>query len=64
VGRVETGLDEVLALWLGDEGLELCGCEGVYETGFRHDKEEDLCAGEGREFVCLGQRRVDYGVRI
>lgn len=29
---IEAGLDEVLALGLGDEGLELGGGEGVDET--------------------------------
>lgn len=31
-GRIETGLDEILALWLGDEGLELCSGKSVYEA--------------------------------
>jgi hypothetical protein len=50
---VEASLDEVLAFGLGDEGLELCSSEGVDETCFGDDEEEDLCACEGREFVCL-----------
>lgn len=53
VGRVETCLDEVLALWLGDERLELRGGEGIDETCLGHDKEQNLRASEGRQFVCL-----------
>ena len=53
MGRVETCLDKVLAFGLGNERLKLRGGEGVYEPGLGHDKEEDLGAGEGREFVCL-----------
>ena len=33
MGSIETSLDEVLALWLSDEGLELCSSKGVYEAG-------------------------------
>ena len=64
MGSVETSLDEVLTLWLSDEGLELCGSEGVYEASFRYDEEEDLCACEGGELVCLRWGRVDDGARI
>ena len=46
-------LDEVLAFRLCHERLQLgCG-EGVDETGFGHDEEEDLRAGEDGEFVGL-----------
>lgn len=48
-------LDEVLALSLGDQGLELGGGEGVDQTGLRDDEQEDLRAGEDRQFVCLGR---------
>ena len=60
MGRVETCLDEVLALGLGHERLELRGGKGVYETGLRHDQEEDLSAGESGELVRLidASRRV------
>ena len=63
MGRVETCLDEILALGLGNERLELRGGKGVYETGLRHDEEEDLSAGESGELVRLmdahgGQERV------
>lgn len=50
---VEACLDKILAFGLGDEGLELCGCESVDETCFGDDEEEDLGACEGRELVCL-----------
>ena len=50
---VEAGLDEVLALGLGDERLELGGGEGVDEAGLGDDEEEDLGAGERRELVGL-----------
>jgi len=53
VGSIETGLDKVFALGLCDEGLELCGGEGVDEAGLGDDEKEDLCAGEGGELVCL-----------
>lgn len=46
-------LDEVLALWLGDEWLQLgCG-EGVDEPCLGHDEQQDLGAGENRQFVGL-----------
>jgi hypothetical protein len=53
VGGIEAGLDEILALGLGDEGLELGGGEGVYETRLWYDEEQDLGTGEGGELVCL-----------
>ena len=63
MGCVETCLDEILALGLGDEGLELGSGEGIDETGLGDDKEEDLGASEGREFVRLetGWSRTDGG---
>ena len=51
-----TDLDEILALGLGDERLQLGSSEGVDETSFRHDQQEDLCASEDREFVGLFAR--------
>ncbi len=59
MGRVETCLDEVLALWLSDEGLELGGGKRVDEAGLGHDEEEDLCAGEGGELVRLNGETRD-----
>ena len=53
MGRVETRLDEVLALGLGDEGLELGSGECVHETGLGDDKEQHLGAGESGEFIRL-----------
>lgn len=56
MGRVETCLNEILALGLSNERLELRGGKGVDETGLRHDEEEDLRAGEGGELVRLMRR--------
>ena len=50
---IEACLDKVLALGLGDEGLELGGGEGIDETCLGDDEEEDLCASEGGELICL-----------
>ncbi len=50
-----THLDEILAFWLRHEWLELWGGEGVDESGFGHDKKEDLGAGQDGEFVGLEQ---------
>lgn len=38
MGRVETSLDKILALWLGYERLKLGGRERVHQSGFRHDE--------------------------
>ena len=46
MGGIETGLDEVLAFRLGDEGLELGSGEGVYQTSLGDNEEKDLCASE------------------
>lgn len=46
-------MDEVLALWLSDERLELGSCEGVDQSGLRNNKQQDLSASEDREFVSL-----------
>lgn len=53
MGSIETCLDEILPLWLCDEGLELCGSEGVYKTCLRYNEEQDLCASESRKLICL-----------
>ena len=52
-------MNEVLALWLGDEGLELGGGEGVDETGLGNDEQKDLGAGEGGELVGLMRKGED-----
>jgi hypothetical protein len=44
---VKTCLNEILALRLGDEGLELGSGESIDETGLGDDREEDLCPGQG-----------------
>lgn len=41
-----TYLDEILALGLGDEWLELWRGECVHETGLRDDEQQDLRSGE------------------
>ena len=50
---IETGLNEILTLWLGDKGLKLCSSEGVNKTSLRDNKQKDLGASEGRQFICL-----------
>jgi hypothetical protein len=60
VGGIETSLDKVLALGLGDKGLELGGSEGVDQAGLGDDEEQDLCARKCRKFVCL-QHTVSRG---
>jgi hypothetical protein len=52
MGAIETSLHKILSLRLCNEGLELSGGEGVYETGLRAN-EEDLCKREGRQLVGL-----------
>lgn len=47
-------LDEVLALGLGDEWLQLGGREGVDKACLRHDQKQHLCTREHRQFVGLG----------
>lgn len=59
MGCAETCLDEVLALRLGDQGLELGGGEGVDEAGLGHDEKQDLCASEGGELVGLEEKARD-----
>ena len=53
VGGIETGLDEILAFWLGHEGLQLGGGESVDEAGLGDDEQQDLCAGESGQLVGL-----------
>ena len=60
MGGIETSLDKILALRLGDEGLELGGSEGVDEAGLGDDEEQDLCASKSRKFVGL-QHTVSRG---
>jgi hypothetical protein len=51
-----TYLDQVLALGLGDEWLQLGGGEGVDETGLGDDQKEHLGAGEDGQFVGLVEK--------
>lgn len=48
MGSVETSLDKVFPLGLGNKGLELGGSEGVDEAGLGDDEEQDLCASKSR----------------
>jgi hypothetical protein len=48
-----TYLNEVLALGLGNQGLQLGGGEGVHKTRLRDDEEQDLGSGKDRQFVGL-----------
>lgn len=50
---IETSLNQVFALGLGDKRLEFGGGEGVHETSLGDDEQEHLCAGESGELVCL-----------
>ena len=36
--RVETRLDQILALWLGDKRLKFGGRESVHQSGLRDDE--------------------------
>lgn len=53
MGGIETSLNKVLALRLGDKRLELGGGEGVDEAGLGDDEEQDLCTSKSRKFVSL-----------
>lgn len=53
MGGIETSLNKILTLWLGDKGLELGGSECVNEAGLGDDEEQDLCASKSRKFVGL-----------
>lgn len=54
--NVATYLDEVLALGLSYEGLQLRCREGVDQTSLRDDKQQHLSTGEDRQFVGLVRR--------
>lgn len=51
-------LDEVLALGLGDERLQLRGSEGVDQASLRDDEKQHLGASEDRKLVCLRAKEV------
>ena len=40
MGSIETSLDEILSLRLGDQWLELSGHESVDQSGLGHDEEQ------------------------
>jgi hypothetical protein len=46
VRSIETGLNEVFTLGLGDKRLEFGGGESVDQTGLGDDKKEDLSASQ------------------
>jgi hypothetical protein len=48
-----TYLDQVLSFSLGDKRLKLGGCEGIDQTSLGDDEQENLSAGEYRQFICL-----------
>ena len=53
VVRCAPYLDQILALSLGDQRLELGGREGVDQPRLGDDEEKDLRAGQDRQLVCL-----------
>lgn len=54
IQRVQAAyLDQVLALWLCDEGLEFWRREGVHQSGLGHDEEQHLGSSEDGELVRL-----------
>lgn len=58
-GREQTTyLDEVLALSLRHQRLELGSGEGVDEAGLRHDQQQHLGSGEDGQLVCLLARET------
>lgn len=50
---IETSLNQVLTLCLGDKRLKLRCCEGVDKTSLRDNEEKDLSASEDGQFVGL-----------
>jgi hypothetical protein len=56
-GCATTYLDQILALGLRNQRLKLGSSEGVHETGFGDDEEENLGPGKDREFIGLAARR-------
>jgi hypothetical protein len=54
-----TYLNEVLALGLGDERLQLGGSEGVDKTGLGDDQQQHLGASEDGQLVGLVEEARD-----
>jgi hypothetical protein len=48
-----TYLDQVLSFSLGDKRLKLGCCESIDQTSLGDNEQENLGAGEYRQFVCL-----------
>lgn len=59
-----TYLDEILALGLGDERLQLGGGEGVDETGLGDDKQQHLGAGEDGQLVGLLELKDRVSIQV
>lgn len=55
--RVVAYLNQVLALRLCHEGLELRCSKGINETGFRNHKKQDLGACKNRKLISLVVKR-------
>lgn len=53
IGGIQAGLDQSLARFGGDHGLEFARGEGVDVAGFGGDQEHHLGTSEGGEFVGL-----------
>ena len=53
VRGVQACLDKILALGLGDKGLQLGSGERVDEACLTHDEEQDLSASKRRKLVSL-----------
>ena len=54
-----TYLNQVLALRLGDQWLELRGGKGIDQAGLGHDQQQHLGACEDGQFVCLGKISIN-----
>lgn len=48
-----THLDQVLALWLGDQRLELGRGEGVDQSRLGDNQEQDLSTGQNGQLIGL-----------
>lgn len=48
VGSIETGLDEIFSLGLGDKRLEFGGGESVDKASLGNDKQKDLSTSKSR----------------
>lgn len=51
-------LNQILALSLRDERLELRCRERIHQSRFRHDKQQNLCPSQDRQFIGLSTGRT------